>query len=274
MPRPLIVANWKMHKTVAEAVRALDALRAREDLLRAVDLVVAAPATALDRAARAVAGAAIALAAQNCHWEPSGAYTGELSVPQLADVGCTYGLVGHSERRQGFGETNEQVRRKTAALLAAGLRPIVCLGETFVERRAGKTEQVVAEQASIALQGLADAQVSRVVIAYEPVWAIGTGKTASPDEAATVHRFLRRLITHDHGDAALAVPILYGGSVSPETVEGLLAHPDIHGALVGGASLNVSTLVAILERAARAGVRGSEPSLSTHASPSRSRSSV
>src|SRR3990170_1175407 len=148
MPRPLIVANWKMHKTVAEAVLALAALRAREDLLRAVELVVAAPAPALDRAARAVAGAAIALAAQNCHWEPSGAYTGELSVPQLADVGGAYGLVGHSERRQGFGETNEQVRRKTAALLAAGLRPIVCLGETFVERRAGKTEQVVAEQAS------------------------------------------------------------------------------------------------------------------------------
>jgi hypothetical protein len=132
---------------------------------------------------------------------------------------------------------------------------------------------VVAEQASIALQGLADAQVSRIVLAYEPVWAIGTGKTASPDEAATVHRFLRRLIAHDHGDASLAVPILYGGSVSPETVEGLLAQPDISGALVGGASLNVSTLLAILERAARAGVHRADPPLSMEAPRSKLRES-
>ncbi len=256
MALPLIIANWKMNKTVSEAVQALDALRARTDLLRAVDVVVAPSATALDRAAQVVAGSRIALASQNCYWEAAGAYTGEIAVPQLADVGCAYGLVGHSERRQGFGETNDQVRRKTAALLAAGLTPILCVGETFPERRAGKTEQVVAEQVSVALQGASDPQIARLIIAYEPVWAIGTGKTASPAEAASVHRFLRRLITHDHGEHAASVRILYGGSVSPDTVEGLLAEPDIDGALVGGASLDVQTLLAILERAAGVKERG------------------
>jgi triosephosphate isomerase len=269
MASPLIIANWKMNKTVTEAVHALDTLRARTDLLQAVDVVVAPSATALDRAAQIIAGSRIALAAQNCHWEAAGAYTGEISVPQLADVGCAYGLVGHSERRQAFGETNDQVRRKTAALLAAGLTPILCVGETFPERRAGKTEHVVAEQVSVALQGVSGSQVARLIMAYEPVWAIGTGKTATPVEAASVHRFLRRLIAHDHGEhVAASVRILYGGSVSPDTVEGLLAEPDINGALVGGASLNVQTLLAILERAAGAKERGAGPGRSPRAEPS------
>lgn len=263
MAKPLIVANWKMHKTVSDVAASIGALRARIDVLQAVDLVIAPAATALDRAGQLIGDAPLALAAQNCHWEPSGAYTGEISVPQLVDVRCTYCLAGHSERRQGFGETNEHVKRKAAALLAAGLSPIICVGETFPERRAGKTEQVVAEQVTVALHGLAPSHLARVVLAYEPVWAIGTGKTATPTEASTVHRFLRRLIEHDHGTAASAIPILYGGSVSPDTIGGLLTQSDIDGALVGGASLNVSTLLAILERAAHVD-RQAPPSGSTY----------
>ncbi len=270
-PNPLVIANWKMHKTVAEAVAAVEALRSRGDLLAGVDLVVAPSATALEAVHRAMAGTPLALAAQNCHWEPSGAFTGEISVTQLADVGCTYCLVGHSERRQGFGETNDQARRKTASLLAAGLTPVLCVGETFTERRAGKTEQVVAEQVSIALQGLPPAQVERLVVAYEPVWAIGSGKTATPAEAAAVHRFVRRLLSHDYGEAAGAIRILYGGSVSPETVAGLLAQPDINGALVGGASLNVTTFLGILERAAQRNA-GALPLASNRTTPKDARS--
>jgi triosephosphate isomerase len=268
---PLVIANWKMHKTIAEAVAAVEALRARRDLLAGVDVVVAPSATALEAVHRAVVGTPLALAAQNCHWEPSGAFTGEISVTQLADAGCTHCLVGHSERRQGFGETNDQARRKTASLLAAGLTPVLCVGETFSERRAGKTEQVVAEQVSIALQGLPPAQVERLVVAYEPVWAIGSGKTATPAEAVAVHRFVRRLLRHDYGETAGAIRLLYGGSVSPDTVEGLLAQPDINGALVGGASLNVTTFLGILERAAQRNA-GTLPPASNRPSPADARS--
>lgn len=268
---PLIIANWKMHKTVAECVAAAETLRSRSDLLALVDVVLAPPATALDAVHRALAGGRLGLAAQTCHWESSGAYTGEISVLQLADVGCASCLVGHSERRQHAGETNDQVRRKTSALLAGGLTPVLCVGETFAERRAGKTEQVVAEQVSIAVQGLAPAQAQRVVVAYEPVWAIGSGKAATPAEAAAVHQFIRRLLTEDYGDAAGGIRILYGGSVSPETIGGLLGQPDINGALVGGASLNVTTFLGILERAAR-GDSGASPLAANRTTPTAARS--
>jgi triosephosphate isomerase len=256
---------------VAECVAAVEALRGRPDLLAAVDVVLAPSATALDAVHRAMVGSRLSLAAQNCHWESSGAYTGEIAVSQLADVGCTYSLVGHSERRQHFGESNDQVRRKTASLLAAGLTPVVCVGESFAERRAGKTEQVVAEQVSIAVQGLAPVQAQRLVVAYEPVWAIGAGKTATPAEAAAVHRFVRQLLTEDYKDAAGGIRILYGGSVSPETIGGLLAQPDINGALVGGASLNVTTFIGTLERAAR-GDSGASPLAANRATPTTARS--
>lgn len=268
---PLVIANWKMHKTVAEGVAAVEALRVRADLLAAVDVVLAPSATALDAVHRTMAGTRLALAAQTCHWEPSGAYTGELAVSQLADVGCAYCLVGHSERRQNFGETNEHARRKTAALLAAGFTPVLCVGETFAERRAGKTEQVVAEQVSIAVQGLTPAQAERLVVAYEPVWAIGSGKAATPAEAAAVHRFVRRLLVHDYGAAAGTIRILYGGSVSPETIAALLAQPDINGALVGGASLNTTTFIGILERAAQR-ESGASPPASNRVTPTPARS--
>jgi triosephosphate isomerase len=186
-------------------------------------------------------------------------------------VGCAYCLVGHSERRQRFGETNDHAKRKTAALLAAGLTPVLCVGETVAERRAGKTEQVVAEQVSIALQGLASDRVARVVVAYEPVWAIGSGQTATPAEAAAVHRFIRRLIGSDHGKATSGPRILYGGSVSPETIGGLLDQPDINGALVGGASLTMTTFLAILERAAQRN-SGALPSASSRSTPTAARS--
>jgi triosephosphate isomerase len=270
---PLIIANWKMHKTVAEAVAAVQALRARPDLLEAVDVVLAPSATALDATGKAIAGSRLALGAQTCHWEPAGAHTGEISVSQLADVGCTYCLVGHSERRQGIGETNVQARRKTAALLAAGLTPVLCVGETFGERRAGKTEAVVAEQVSIALQGLPAEQIARVVLAYEPVWAIGSGKTATPAEAVAVHRFMRQLIASDHGAAAAGLRILYGGSVSPEAIAGLITQPDIDGALVGGASLSTTTFLALLERAAQRN-SGASPPASHRSTPTAARSSA
>jgi triosephosphate isomerase len=260
---PLIIANWKMHKTVADTRSAVQALRARPELLAAVDVVLAPPATALDAARQAIAGDRLGLSAQTCHWESAGAYTGEVSAPQLADVGCAYCLVGHSERRQGFGETNDHVKRKVGALLAAGLTPVLCVGESFAERRAGKTELVVAEQVSIALQGLSAGHVARVVVAYEPVWAIGSGKTATPAEAVAVHRFIRQLVASDHGAAGLR--ILYGGSVSPETIGGLLAQPDINGALVGGASLSITTFLALLERAAQRNSGTSPPA--SHRSP-------
>ncbi|MFZ5863418.1 MAG: triose-phosphate isomerase [Nitrospirota bacterium] len=268
---PLIIANWKMHKTVAESVAAVAALRERSPLLAAVEVVVAPSATALDATREAIAGSRIGLCAQTCHWEPAGSYTGEVSVPQLADVGCGYCLVGHSERRQWFGETNDHAKRKTAALAAAGLSPVLCVGETAAERRAGKTEQVVAEQVSIALQGLGADRAARVIVAYEPVWAIGSGKTATPAEAGAVHRFIRRLVASDHGEAAAGLRILYGGSVSPETIGGLLEQPDIDGALVGGASLNSATLLAIIERAAQRN-SGPAPSSASRSTPTTARS--
>ena len=246
---PLVAGNWKLNKTVAEATELVEGIRAGTKDLEGVDLVVAPVATALHPVAAALKGAPIGLAAQNCYPEDTGAFTGELSPLLLADVGCTHCIVGHSERRQLFGETDAGVAAKALALQAHALVPIVCLGETLEQREAGDTLKVCLGQLDASLDGVT-VDGDRLILAYEPVWAIGTGKTASPADAQEVHHALRERLREKHGAAAAdAVRILYGGSVKPANAAELLSQPDIDGALVGGASLKAETFVPIAEAA-------------------------
>jgi triosephosphate isomerase len=247
-----VCGNWKMHKTTAEArelVRALAPLVA--EAAGRVQVAVAPPFTALAAAAEALRGGAIELAAQNVHHEAQGAFTGEIAPGMLKDLGVRHCIVGHSERRQLFGETDEGVRRKAAALLQAGLLPIVCVGETLQEREAGKTLEVVARQVRGALSGLAPADVARLTLAYEPVWAIGTGRTATTAQAQEVHAAIRKLVRELAGAAADEVRIQYGGSVKPDNAAELMAQPDVDGALVGGASLKAADFSQIVKGALR-----------------------
>jgi triosephosphate isomerase len=246
---PLLAANWKMHKTVAEAQAFASDFLPRVAGLRGVEIVLAPPATALHALGRALAGSGVALAAQNVSPEPSGAFTGEISAGMLAEVGCAWAIVGHSERRSLFGESDEIVARKTRALLAAGLRPIVCLGETLEQREAGRTLAVCKGQLEGSLAGLGAADVARIALAYEPVWAIGTGRTATPEIAQEVHGFIRGWLVERFGAAGEAVRIQYGGSVKPENAAALLAQPDIDGGLVGGASLEPASFASICRSA-------------------------
>jgi triosephosphate isomerase (TIM) len=247
-----ICGNWKMHKTVAETTALVRELRAAlGDLAGKVQVAVAPPFTALAAAVHAASGSAIEVAAQNVHWEKQGAFTGEVSAPMLADVGCQHGIVGHSERRQLFGETDETVRKKVGALLAAGVRPIVCVGETLQEREAGRTLEVVARQVREGLAGLGAETLAAVTLAYEPVWAIGTGKTASAAQAQEVHAAIRKLLRELASSVADQIRVQYGGSVKPENAAELMAQPDVDGALVGGASLKASDFVAIVKGAIR-----------------------
>lgn len=248
--RPIIAGNWKMHKTITEAVAfARDLKLALAAGTGAGTEVVVCPAfTALVRVAEALQGTGIAVGAQDVHWEEKGAFTGEVSPAMLKDAGCHYVIVGHSERRQFFGETDERVNRKVKAALSCGLVPIMCVGETLEEREAGITEKVVRAQTKAGLDGLEPEQVAAVVIAYEPVWAIGTGKTASEGDAQQVIGYIRGLVKDWYGTAAAeALRIQYGGSVKPENIAGLMAMPDIDGALVGGASLKVESFVKIIK---------------------------
>jgi triosephosphate isomerase len=250
--KKFVCGNWKMFKTRAEAqelVRALSPLVAGAG--ERVQVAVAPPFTALAAAAEALAGTRIELAAQNCHWEAQGAFTGEVSPKMLSDACVTHCIVGHSERRQLFGETDEGVRKKTVALLGAGLLPIVCVGETLAEREAGKTLEVVARQVRGALAGVAAADVARLTLAYEPVWAIGTGKTATTAQAQEVHAAIRNLLRELAGGAADEVRIQYGGSVKPDNAAELMAQPDVDGALVGGASLKAADFSQIVKGALR-----------------------
>jgi triosephosphate isomerase (TIM) len=230
----LIAGNWKMYKTATETADFCRALRDALDDLEGVDVAVCPPFTGLAPAVQALADTEIAVAAQNVHWEPEGAYTGEISAPMLVDLGVYGAIVGHSERRQLFGETDDGVARRTRGALEAGLWVIACVGETEAEREAGETEAVLRRQASVLEVH------EQLVLAYEPVWAIGTGKTASPEQAQEAHAFLRDM---------LDVPILYGGSVKPDNAAELLSQPDVDGALVGGASLDVESFAAICEAA-------------------------
>jgi len=237
--RALIAGNWKMHGTRAETTAWIDGIKAAAAAERDRDVVVAPPYTALETAARTVAGTTIALAAQNLHGEPKGAFTGEVAGDMLKDVGCAYVIVGHSERRQYFNETNELVAAKIAAALRADLKAIVCIGETLREREADNTLPVIERQVREGLAGLSREAVRGLTIAYEPVWAIGTGRTATPEQAEEVHAAIRGLLREFVGDnGAESVRILYGGSVKADNIDALMAQPNIDGALVGGASLD------------------------------------
>ncbi len=244
---PFICGNWKLNKTLSEAVALARAVAA--GAAEGVDVGVAPVATALHSVAGALGGTPVLLGAQNCYHQDAGAFTGEISPPLLADVGCKFVIVGHSERRQLFGETDEGVNLKVKAVLDAGLLPIVCVGETIDQRKAGDTMKVVSAQVKGGLKGLAPEQIGSLVLAYEPVWAIGTGLTATTDQAQQVHADIRALLRELAGDEAERARIQYGGSVKPSNAAALLDQPDIDGALVGGAALKAEDFVAIIEAA-------------------------
>jgi triosephosphate isomerase (TIM) len=247
MRRPIIVGNWKMHKTTAEAVALVKALKASVSSIQDVDIGVAPPFTALMAVAEALRGAPIFVAAQNMHWEPQGAFTGEVSASMLTDVGCTRVIVGHSERRQYFAETDEMVNRKLKAALNAQLDPILCIGETLAQRESHATFEVLGQQVRQGLAAIPADGMPRVVMAYEPVWAIGTGKTATPAQAQEVHAFIRGLLGDLYGKAlADDVRIQYGGSVNAGNIALLMTQPDVDGALVGGASLEAPSFAQIV----------------------------
>jgi triosephosphate isomerase len=247
-----VCGNWKMHKTIAETAALVRELRAAlGDVAGKVQVAVAPPFTSLAAAVEAARGSTIEVAAQDVHWEKQGAFTGEVSAAMLADVGCQHGIVGHSERRQLFGETDEAVRKKVGALLAAGVRPIVCVGETLAEREAGRTVEVVDRQVRQGLAGLSVEELGRITIAYEPVWAIGTGKTASAAQAQEVHAAIREMLRDIGAPVADQIRVQYGGSVKPENAAELMTQPDVDGALVGGASLKAADFVAIVKGALR-----------------------
>ena len=250
--KKFICGNWKMHRTAAEAAALAREVRAAaEPFADRVDVAIVPPFTALWAAGAALAGSRIGLGAQDVFWETQGAFTGEVSGPMLVDAGCRYVLAGHSERRQLFGDTDETVRKKTRAALDSGLHPIVCIGETLPERESGRTLEVVGRQIRAALSGLDAGQVARLTVAYEPVWAIGTGKTATSAQAQEVHAALRAILRELAPTAADAIRILYGGSVKPDNAAELLSRPDVDGALVGGASLKALDFTGIIQGAIR-----------------------
>ncbi|MFH0794731.1 MAG: triose-phosphate isomerase [bacterium] len=247
MRKPLIAGNWKMYKTRKEARDLVNALLPLVANNKSVEVAVCPPATALNDVADAIKGSNVALGAQNCHWEDEGAFTGELSPKMLKDAGCKYVIIGHSERRQFFGETDANINKKARALYRNQIIPIICVGETLDEREANKTTEVVTTQIKGCLMGLPAERFAESVIAYEPVWAIGTGRTATPEQAQEVHALIRKLIGEIFGNnVAEQVRIQYGGSVKPENAATLMTKPDIDGALVGGASLKAESFAAIV----------------------------
>lgn len=247
MRRPVLAANWKMHKTQAETREFFIKFRPLVAKSNHCEIVICPPFTSLAVAAEAARNTNIALGAQDVHWEKKGAFTGEVTADMLADADCSYVIIGHSERRQLFGETDENVSRKIAAALGTDLIPIVCVGETLEEREQNATENVLSRQFVGAFAALTPEQFSRIIVAYEPVWAIGTGKTATPQLAAAAHKHLRKLAQDRFGsEPAEGLRILYGGSVKPDNVKGLMAETEIDGGLVGGASLEPDSFAAIV----------------------------
>jgi triosephosphate isomerase len=247
MRRPLIAGNWKMNLTRRAAVALAEAVVKGAAGWEGVDLAVCPPLCYLEAVGAAVAGSKVALGAQNMYFQPEGAYTGEIAASMLRDLGCRYVILGHSERRHILHETDEEVNKKVHAALAAGLIPIVCVGELLSEREAGRTGEVIRRQFAGSLAGLSEEQVRKIVIAYEPVWAIGTGKVATPDQAEEVHLDLRKIIAQRYNEAvAQTVRIQYGGSVKADNAAELLRQPDIDGALVGGASLKADQFLGIV----------------------------
>jgi triosephosphate isomerase len=250
---PFIAGNWKMHKTVAEADELVARIMAAMADMMEAEVVVIPPFTALSKVKRILYESPLQLGAQNLHWEDQGAFTGEVSSPLLKEAGCQYVLVGHSERRQFFGETDQTVNLKIKAALSHDLIPILCVGESLEEREEGRTTTKVERQLVEGLDGLTDDQFSRVIMAYEPIWAIGTGLTATPEQAQEVHGFIREKLSENYGNSACACAIiLYGGSVKPANTFSLLKEKDINGALVGGASLESGSFIEIVKEAIRA----------------------
>ncbi|TET72385.1 MAG: triose-phosphate isomerase [Candidatus Aminicenantes bacterium] len=251
--KPFLAGNWKMHKTIPEAVEMVKALKEESPQLTDAELVVIPPYTMLSEVKKVIEGSTIQLGAQNIFWEEKGAFTGEVSPPMLKDAGCQYVTIGHSERRQYFGETNETVNKKIKAALAHELTPIMCIGESLEEREKGNTMDKVGTQINSGLEGLGKDEIRRIVIAYEPIWAIGTGVTATPPQAEEVHSFIRKKLTEKYGNeiASYAI-ILYGGSVKPANTYSILKENNINGALVGGASLEADSFIQITKEAIKA----------------------
>jgi triosephosphate isomerase len=247
MVKPLIAANWKMHKTVGEAIDFARRIVAEFSSVTERDIVIAPPFTAIRAIADVLKDSPIHLSAQNMHWAEQGAFTGEISAPMLVDAGCDYVIIGHSERRSLFGERDEDINRKIATARKFDLKTIFCIGETLEERNSQKTFDVIKRQFTEGLNNISSNDIRHIVIAYEPVWAIGTGKTATADQAEEAHRFIRTLISERHGtEVGDIMRILYGGSVNPDNVAGLMAQPNINGALVGGASLDYRSFADII----------------------------
>ncbi len=245
MRTPVMAGNWKMYKTARQAAETIRSLAEAVKGVPGVEVVICPPFTALSAAVDAAKGSPVAIGAQDCYWETAGAFTGEVAVPMIADLGCSHCIVGHSERRQFFGETDATVDKKVEAVLAHGLTCIACVGETLQEREAGQTFAVLERQVR---NGVARHLASpRLIVAYEPVWAIGTGKTATPAQAQEAHAFIRQVAAQaSSAAAAQAVRILYGGSVKPDNVAQLMAQPDVDGGLVGGASLDAASFAKIV----------------------------
>jgi triosephosphate isomerase len=255
MRTPFIAGNWKMYKTVAETVKYVKEFRAMVKDISGVEIVIAPPFTALHAAAEAARNSNVGVAAQNLYWEREGAFTGEISATMIAEAGAQYVIIGHSERRTLFGETDASVNRKVAAAFAGGLTPIVCIGETLDQRERNDTFAVLDRQIKEGLEGITSAQVVQLVIAYEPVWAIGTGRNATPAQAAEAHGHIRKRLQHWFGaDGAELCHVIYGGSVKPENIGDLVSLPDVDGALVGGASLDVKAFYDIVSRSRDAAV--------------------
>jgi len=248
MRKPVIAGNWKMYKTVGDSVATAVALKPLVANANHCEVVIAPVFTALKTVADRLEGSNIKLAAQNCSTETAeGAHTGEITAAMIRDVGAGYVIIGHSERRQFYSETDTMVRRKVQAAIGADLTAIVCVGESLAQRDQGIAEQVVSGQLSGGLSGLTVSDLDRIIVAYEPVWAIGTGRTATPEQAQEMHAFIRRVFAEGHSEnAAQALRILYGGSVKPENISGLMAQPDIDGGLVGGASLAAESFAQIV----------------------------
>jgi triosephosphate isomerase (TIM) len=252
MRTPLVIGNWKMVGTLAEARPLATGIRDGLKRFKGVDVVLCPPFTALGAVGEILQGSAIGIGGQNCHYEGSGAHTGEIAPPMLVELGCRSVLIGHSERRREFGETDELINKKVTGALTFGLTPVLCVGETAEERRQGLTFTTVEGQLRAGLAGLDTAAVARLVVAYEPVWAIGSGVNATPQQAAEVHGYVRGLLSElASKEVAQGLRVLYGGSVKADNVEALLAESEIDGALVGGASLNAQGFVSIVKKAAR-----------------------
>jgi triosephosphate isomerase len=242
-----MAGNWKMYKTAAETTSFFEKFRPLVERSTHCEIVICPPFPDLQAGVAAAQGTRIGIGAQNMFWAKEGAYTGEVSGPMIRAIGCSHVIIGHSERRQYFGETNETVLKKTLAALDAGLTPIICVGETLEHRERGQTEAVILDHCKNGLAGLTAEQFAKILIAYEPVWAIGTGKTATPEIAADAHRVIRAYVRSALGQqAASQVRILYGGSVKPDNVVGLMSQPEIDGALVGGASLDPISFASIV----------------------------